>query len=179
MASDNSMVASYGMTLRSMRGALTLVPQPLLSATSAYVGFIGGAADLVAHPFRRVIAVADIRAGRAWSCRSYLWLRRSRDLKLGTVLVNLTLCRIASEAGVPGATSARWHTDVHALRIPVLRHYAEHEPYARSSLRVMSGGGAACPRLPETAMLFTVRPLRRPDISGPTVWPYDVLLRSL
>jgi len=48
MASDNSMVASYGMTLRSMRGALTLVPQPLLSATSAYVGFIGGAADLVA-----------------------------------------------------------------------------------------------------------------------------------
>ena len=56
MASDNSLVASYGMTLRLMRGAMTLVPQPLLSATSAYVGFIGGAADLVAHPFRRVTA---------------------------------------------------------------------------------------------------------------------------
>ena len=60
MASDNSLVASYGMTLRLMRGALTLVPQPLLLATSAYVGLIGGAADLVAHPFRRVITgVAD------------------------------------------------------------------------------------------------------------------------
>ena len=28
-------------------------------------------------------------------------------------------------------------------------------------------------------MLFTVRPLRRPDISGPTVWPHHIPLRSL
>ena len=50
-------------------------------------------------------------------------------------------------------------------------------PHARSSLRVMSGGGGgACPRLPEAALLFTVRPLRRPDISVPTVWPLTVVL---
>ena len=64
MSGDNSLAASYGMTLRLMRGALTLVPQPLMAATSAYVGFIGSAADLVAHPFRQV--ATGIAKGVNW-----------------------------------------------------------------------------------------------------------------
>ncbi len=133
MASDNSMVASYGMTLRLMRGALTLVPQPLLSATSAYVGFIGGAADLVAHPFRRVTANAHVSRGTGLHREangSYPRLHRSERSLVSSVLANLALCSVGVKEAHP-RKSARCLRNVLATDVIALRHYAEHATCAQ------------------------------------------------